>query len=557
MTILLSLLVAVDGGLVSTAKTPAHAKHGMVAAAHPAAVEAGLKVLQSGGNAVDAAIAVNAMLAVVEPMSCGMGGDLFAIVWDAKTKKLYGLNASGRSPYAASAKLYRERGLKMVPEYGALAVTVPGCVDGWDQLRKRFGTKSFAETIGPAVEAAESGFLVPPVIGQAWRSSARMLGRDPDCAAAFLLPSGRAPGPGSMMTNKRMAATLKQIIEGGRDAYYKGPLTDAIVAALKKQGGLFVKRDFEEHTSTWVEPIGTDYRGVKVWQLPPNGQGLAVLEMLNILAGYDLKAMGHNSPEFAHLFVEAKKLAYADRAAYYADMDFEKNLPIAELATRAYGDRQRKRIDLMKAAMEVEPGDPRLATSETTYLTVVDKDRNAVSLIQSNYMGFGSRVMAGELGFMFQNRGALFSLDEKHPNRLEPHKRPFHTIIPGMATKDGKPWFSFGVMGGDMQPQGHVQVLVNLIDHGMDPQAAGAAARIRHDGSSSPTGEVMKDGGTVVLEPEISKEVADSLNAKGHKVTRGRASAAFGGYQGILIDDKTGELIGGSEPRKDGYAKGY
>jgi len=557
MTILISLLVAFDGGMVSTAKTPAVAKTGMVAACHPAAVEAGLKILQAGGNAVDAAIAVNAMLCVVEPMSCGIGGDLFAIVWDAKTQKLYGLNASGRSPYAASIKAYRDLGHQKVPEMGALAVSVPGCVDGWDQLRQRFGTMSFAQTIGPAVEAAEKGHVVPPVIGRAWRSAERSMKRDPDAAATFLLPNGRAPGTGGTMTNNRLASTFKKIIAGGRDAYYKGPVAEKIVAALKAKGGLFETRDFAEHTSSWVDPISTDYRGVQVWQLPPNGQGLAVLEILNILAGFDVKKMGFGSAEFAHLFIEAKKLAYADRAAYYADMEFEKNLPVAELAARAYGDRQRKRIDPNKAALEVEPGDPRLSTSETTYFTVVDKDRNAVSMIQSNYMGFGSGVIAGDLGFMFQNRGALFSLDEKHPNRLEPHKRPFHTIIPGMATKNGKPWFSFGVMGGDMQPQGHVQVLVNLIDFGMDPQAAGAAPRIRHDGSSSPTGEIMKDGGKVFVEPDVPQAVVDSLIRKGHDVARRPPSASFGGFQGIMIDEKTGNLIGGSETRKDGFAKGY
>ena len=557
MTALLSLfvLVGVDGN-VSTVKTPARAKHGMVAACHPAAVDVGVKILQDGGNAVDAALAVNAMLTVCEPMSCGMGGDLFAIVWDAKTQKLYGLNASGRSPYAASIKAYRDRGLKKVPENGPLSISLPGCVDGWDQLRKRFGTMTLAQVLGPAADAAEQGVKVPPVIGRAWRGAERMLKRDPDAAATFLLPDGRAPSTGSTMTNKRAAATLRTIIREGRDAYYKGSLTDRIVTALKKKGALFERRDFEEHTSTWVEPISTTYRGYEVWELPPNGQGLAALEMLNVLEGCDVKKTGAGSAEFAHLFVEAKKLAYADRAVYYADPDFAKNMPIKELASKEYGERQRKRIDPNKAALEVEAGEPRLGHSETTYLTVVDKDRNVVSLIQSNYSGFGSGVMAGDLGFMFQNRGALFALDEKHPNRLEPHKRPFHTIIPAMVTKNGKPWFTFGVMGGDMQPQGHVQILVNLIDHGMDPQAAGAFPRIRHDGSSSPTGTVMKDGGRVVLEREVPQSVADALTAKGHRVGRGLAPG-FGGYQGILIDDKPGVLVGGSEPRKDGYAKGY
>jgi gamma-glutamyltranspeptidase/glutathione hydrolase len=528
----------------------------MVATSHPAAVEAGLEVLKAGGNAIDAAIAANATIGVVEPMSCGLGGDLFAIVWDAKSKKLYGLNASGRAPKLATLQFFKERGIAKIPVHGPLSWSVPGCVDGWDELRKRFGTRSWDALLAPAIRNAKEGFVVTPLIGRGWRSTRAQLAADPNAKVAFLRPDGSAPATGSTMTNAPLAATLAAIAKGGRDAFYHGSVANELVRNSEAVGGLIRGEDLAAHRSQWVEPISTDYRGYRVWQLPPNGQGLAVLQMLNLLEGYDLKKSGPNSADFLHWFVEAKKLAYADRAAYYADPDFAKGIAIEKLASKEYANERRKLIDDGKAAQEVPPGDIGYAHADTIYLTVVDKDRNCVSLIQSNYFGWGSGVAAGNLGFMMQNRGNLFSLDPKHPNKLEPAKRPFHTIIPGFVTKDGAPLLSFGVMGGDMQPQGHVQVLVNMLDHGMDPQAAGAAARIRHDGSSTPIGDVMTEGGQVYVERGMPEAAADSLKAKGHRVVR-RNDGNYGGYQAIWIDAARGELLGGSDPRKDGLAKGY
>lgn len=527
--------------------------NGMVATSQSLAVEAGIDVLKKGGNAIDAAIAVNAVLGVVEPMSCGIGGDLFVIVWDAKSAKLYGLNASGRSPFRATRALFAERGFKAIPDTGPLSWSVPGCVDGWDQLRRRFGSMELAAILEPAIEHAERGFPVTEVIGDSWRASEKQLRATPDAAKTFLR-DGRAPRIGERMTNRFLAATYRRVAQHGRDEFYSGPIAREMVAFSENTGGLFSLRDFAEHSSTWVEPIGTTYRGYKVWELPPNGQGLAVLEMLNLFESYDIKKMGHNSADFLHLFIEAKKLAFADRARFYADLEFEKDLPIAQLVSKGYAAHQRKRIHPDHAAAHVEAGDPRLAHGDTVYLTVVDKHRNAVSFIQSNYFGWGSGLVPGDLGFCLQNRGTLFALDPDHANRLEPHKRPFHTIIPAMVTKDDKPWLSFGVMGGDMQPQGHVQVLCNVIDHGMNVQEAGDAARCQHFGSSTPTGHVMTDGGHTLFESGVSDATLAALRTKGHRVGRG---AAFGGYQAILIDHENGVLHGGSDPRKDGCAIGY
>ncbi len=530
------------------------APHAIVATSHPLAAQAGIDILRQGGNAIDAAIAANAVLAVVEPMSCGPGGDLFAIVWDAKTRKLYGLNASGRSPYAISIDLLRRRGLAEVPHRGPLSWSVPGCVDGWDQLRSRFGTMTFAEVLAPAIGYAREGFGVTEIIGSEWKATEQTLAATPDAARTYL-KDGRAPRIGERMTNPYIAVTYEQIAREGAAAFYRGGIARRIVAYSEASGGLFAMKDFEDHRSTWVDPVSTTYRGYRVWELPPNGQGIAVLEMLNLLEPFDIKAMGHNSAEFLHLFIEAKKLAYADRARFYADPEVAGGLPIAELISKPYAERQRKRIDLRRAALAVEPGDPTLAQSETVYITVVDKDRNCVSLIQSIFVGWGSGLVPGDLGFCLQNRGMLFSMDERHPNRLEPHKRPFHTIIPAMVTRDDRPWFCFGVMGGDMQPQGQVQVLVNLIDHGMNVQAAGEAARCQHNGSSTPTGDTMTDGGRVVVESGITDEAVSALKARGHKVQRGRGG--MGGYQGILINERSGILHGASDLRKDGCAIGY
>ncbi|MDR3634207.1 MAG: gamma-glutamyltransferase [Isosphaeraceae bacterium] len=526
-------------------------RHGMAATSQPLATSAALRVLQQGGNAIDAAIAANAVLGVVEPMSCGLGGDLFAIVWDAKSRKLYGLNASGRAPYAATLEKYQSLGLKQIPTHGPLSWSVPGCVDGWDQLRQRFGTKSWAELLGPAIAYAEEGFPVSEIIAADWHDAARALSAVPTAAACFL-PRGKAPATATLFRNEDLARSLRAVVDGGRDAFYRGAIAEGIIAYSGEAGGLFSRKDFEDHTSTWVEPVSTNYRGYDVWELPPNGQGIAVLEMLNLLESFDLKSLGAQSAEALHLMIEAKKLAYEDRAKFYADPEFAK-VPVAGLISKEYARRRLPLIARDRANEQPAPGDPLQA--DTIYLTVVDKDFNAVSLIQSNFSGFGSYHVPGRLGFPLQNRGCLFALDPAHANRLEPHKRPFHTIIPGFVTKDGKPWLSFGVMGGDMQAQGHAQVLCNMIDFGMDVQEAGDAPRFRHVGSSEPTGVRAKDGGSVALESEIRPDVRRELAAKGHRLTELRSG--FGGYQAIRIDIENHVLIGGSDPRKDGAAMGY
>jgi gamma-glutamyltranspeptidase/glutathione hydrolase len=529
------------------------APHGMVATSHPLAVQIGIDILKRGGNAIDAAIATNAAMGLMEPMSCGIGGDLYAIVWDAKTKKLYGLNASGRSPYKATRALFAGKGLDKIPVTGPLSWSVPGCVDGWDELRRRFGTLPFDQLLEPSMRYAEEGFPVPEVIARYWKAAESKLRLYPDAAKTYL-SDGRAPPVGSIFKNPNLARSYREIAREGRDAFYKGRLAREIVAFSDKHGGLFSEKDFADRSSTWIDPVRTTYRGHDVWELPPPGQGIAVLQMLNILQGYDLKTMGPESADYWHLFLEAKKLAYADRARYYADPAFGK-VPVADLISPAYADRRRQLINRQKALTEIPAGDPKLAHGDTIYLCVVDKDRNCVSLIQSNYFGFGSGLVPGDLGFALQNRGTLFALDADHPNRLEPHKRPFHTIIPAMVTKDGKPWFVFGVMGGDMQPQGQVQVLCNLIDFGMNVQEAGEAPRLEHVGSATPTGRPgAKNGGTVIAEIGIDDKVVEELMRRGHRVVRTKTNG--GGYQGIIIDPQN-MLHGGSEPRKDGCAAGY
>jgi gamma-glutamyltranspeptidase/glutathione hydrolase len=528
--------------------------HGMVATSHPLAAQVGLDVLKNGGNAVDAAIATNAALGLMEPMSCGIGGDLFAIVWDAKTQKLYGLNASGRSPYRATREEFASRSLDEIPLTGPLSWSVPGCVDGWEELRKRFGSRPLADLLEPTIRYAEEGFPVTEVIAGYWSASQAKLRQWPDAARTFLTDN-KAPRAGDVFKNPALARTLREIAKGGRDAFYKGRAAREVVAFSDKHGGLFSLKDLADHTSVWVDPVKTTYRKHEVWELPPPGQGIAVLQMLNVLEAYDLKKMGPRSPDWWHLFVEAKKLAYADRARHYADPEFAK-VPVEGLISKPYADERRKLIDPERAARRYEAGDPKLGRGDTVYLCAVDKDRNCVSLIQSNYMGFGSGVVPGDVGFAVQNRGTLFALDAGHPNRLEPHKHPFHTIIPALVTREGKPWFVFGVMGGDMQPQGQVQVLVNLIDFGMNVQEAGEAPRAEHLGSPTPTGKPgSRTGGTVALEEGVPEAVAEELARRGHHVVRVRTNG--GGYQGILIDPKTNVLHGGSEARKDGCAVGY
>ena len=528
------------------------ARHGMAATSQPLATAVAVRVLQQGGNAIDAAIAANATLGVVEPMMCGVGGDLFAIVWDAKSQQLYGLNASGRVPYAATIDLFRARGLVEIPTSGPLSWSVPGCVDGWERLRARFGSRPLAELLAPAIAYADEGFPVSEVIAHDWQVGEARLERVPSSAACFL-PDGHAPAFGEIFRNPDLARTLRAIAEGGPDAFYKGPLAEAMVAYSQEVGGLFEARDFADHEGNWVDPVSTSYRGFDVWELPPNGQGIAVLQMLNLLEPFDLKAMGPNSAEALHLMIEAKKLAFEDRARFYTDPDFAQ-VPVAELISKGYADRRRGLIDPDRASDHPTRGEP-TGQAETIYMTVVDGDLNCVSLIQSNYNGFGSDHVPAGLGFPLQNRGCLLALDPSHPNRLEPHKRPFHTIIPGFVTKDGQPWLSFGVMGGDMQPQGHVQVLSDMIDFGMDVQEAGDAPRFRHLGSSEPTGTPADGAGSVALESEIGPEVRRALEAKGHRLVNSRGG--FGGYQAIRIDADRGVLMGGSDPRKDGAAMGY
>ncbi len=538
-------------GPIHKTRSSVRARHGMAATSQPLATAAAIRILQEGGNAIDAAIAANAVLGVVEPMSCGIGGDLFAIVWDAKGKKLHGLNASGRSPALATLESFQSRGMKQIPTQGPLSWSVPGCVDGWDQLRSRFGSKPWSELLAPAIAYAEEGFPVSEVIAADWKGAAAALARVPTSTACFL-PDGHAPEAGDLFRNPAVAKSLRALVEGGRDAFYRGPLTDAMVAYSQQVGGLLRKDDFEGHTSTWVEPVSTNYRGYDVWELPPNGQGIAALQMLNLLEPHDLKALGANSAETLHLMIEAKKLAYEDRARYYTDPEFSR-VPVAALISKHYAARRAGLLRLDRANERPTAGEP--GEADTIYLTVVDKDFNCVSLIQSNFHGFGSMHVPGALGFVLQNRGCLFALDPSHANCLAPRKRPFHTIIPGFVTKDGKPWLSFGLMGGDMQAQGHAQMICNLIDFGMDVQEAGDAARFRHFGSSEPTGTRAEDGGIVDLESEIGPEVRRALQAKGHRL--GTSPGSYGGYQAIQIDTEHGVLTGGSDPRKDGAAMGF
>ncbi|MBZ5554987.1 MAG: gamma-glutamyltransferase [Acidobacteriia bacterium] len=528
-------------GWIQQTRSAVMARNGMVATSQPLAVEAGLRILQKGGNAVDAAVAVAATLNVVEPMMTGVGGDMFAIVYLAKTGELIGLNGSGRAPKRASVDVYRAKGFKTMPQTGIFSVTVPGTVDGWDQLLKRAGTMTFKEVLQPAIQYAEEGFPVSEVIQSNWAAYVPKLKDDPDSARTWL-QDGQAPQLGSIFKNPSLAKTFRLLAEQGRDAFYKGEIARAIVAKSQALGGLLTLEDLASHTSTWVTPIHTNYRGYEVYELPPNPQGVAALQMLNILEGYDLRALGPHSPRFWHLLIEAKKLAYADLAEHLADPEFSR-VPTRTMLSKEYAAKQRARIVENQAASEVKSG---IAEGgDTVYLTVVDRWGNMVSFIQSLYSLFGSGITAGDTGIMLQNRGALFVLDEKHPNRIEAGKRPYHTIIPAFVMKDGRPWLSFGVMGGDEQAQAHVQVLVNLIDLGMNVQAAGEAARFHH----------LQSANTVAFESGVSPTVIRELTGMGHRIVSEVGS--FGGYQAIMRDPVTGVYVAGSDPRKDGLALGY
>jgi len=529
------------------------ARHGVAATSQPLATQVALDILKLGGSAVDAAIAANATLGLMEPTGCGIGGDLFAIVWDSKGNKLHGLNASGRSPYGLTLKALKDMGLESIPPHGPLPVSVPGCVDGWFELHKKFGKLPMSTVLAPAIKYAKEGFPLSDLIAYYWGRGGPVLKDQPNFAATFL-PGGKAPKKGDVFQNPDLARTYEVLSQKGRDAFYRGELTQVMDTFCSRVGCFLTAKDFADHTSTWIEPVSTNYRGYDVWELPPNGQGIAVLQMLNLIEPYDLTSMGHNSGDYLHRLIEAKKIAYEDRARFYADPDFVK-VPLAVLISKPYADERRKLLNPRFASRQIDAGDPKLREGDTIYLTVADNERNMVSLIQSNYRGFGSGLVPDGLGFVFQDRGEMFSLEEDHPNCFAPHKRPFHTIIPGFVTKEGKPWLSFGVMGGDMQPQGHVQVLCNMIDFGMNVQEAGDAARFHHQGSSEPTDEKMTNGGWVALESGVSTEARHMLARKGHQVRF--EIDGFGGYQAILYDAKRDLFIAGSDFRKDGHAAGY
>jgi gamma-glutamyltranspeptidase / glutathione hydrolase len=565
------------------------ARHGMVCTSVPAATQVGLDILKRGGSAVDAAIAANATLGLMEPVSNGIGGDLFAIVYNAKENKLYGINGSGRSPLGLNYDQMRAEleklGRKTIPPRGMLPISVPGCVDAWSQLHKKFGKLKLSDDLAPAAKYADEGFPITELIAFYWHFAPEIY---KDSPGAFLETytvdgKGRTPAKGEIFKNPALAKTLRLIGEKGRDVFYKGEIADRIDKFMRENGGFLRKADFEKHTSTWVDPVSTNYRGYDVFELPPNGQGIAALQILNILEGFDLKAMGRNSAETLHAMIEAKKLAWADRAKFYADPDFA-TIPLAQLISKQYAAERRKLIDPNHAAKTVMPGNPNAAQSskaqerpisglvakiksgqaaratddgDTIYMCTADDEGNMVSLIQSNYRGMGSGVVVPGLGFMFQDRGELFSMEQGHANVYAPGKRPFHTIIPGFVMKDGKPWEAFGVMGGGMQPQGHVQVLTNQIDFGLNVQEAGDASRWQHEGDNEPTGEKMEKGGYVEVESGIPYEVVRELENRGHDMRFDLGG--YGGYQAIKVEMHDGQrvYVGASESRKDGQAAGY
>ncbi len=529
------------------------ARHGMAATSQPLATMVAIDILKQGGSAVDAAIAANACLGLTEPISCGIGGDLFAIVWDAKTQQLYGLNASGRSPASLTLEEFRKRDLAYIPPYGPLPVTVPGCVDGWFELHARFGKLPMTDILAPTVKYAEEGFPVSEVIASGWRGGKATFGKYPGFNDTYF-PDGDGPQTGDVFRNPMLASTLTSIADKGRDEFYKGSIARTIADYMQRNGGFLSYEDMASHTSEWVEPVSANYRGYDVWELPPNGQGIAALQMLNLLEAYDLKSAGFGSSHHLHCLIEAKKLAFEDRARLYADMEFA-DVPVEKLISKEYADERRKLIT-SRAANQYSVGLPHaVEEGDTIYLTVADKDRNMVSLIQSNYRGFGSGMCPDGLGFCLQDRGQLFDLTEGRFNTYAPQKRPFHTIIPAFVTKDGKPFLSFGVMGGATQPQGHVQIILNMIDFGMNTQEAGDAPRMVHSGSSEPTGEIMTDGGTVGLEEGFSAETRRALLRQGHRLQPSPGN--FGGYQGIRYDSERDVYFGASESRKDGMAAGY
>ena len=524
-------------------------QNGMVATSHPLATQIGLDILKQGGTAIDAAIAANIALGLMEPTGNGIGGDLFAIVWDANEKKLHGLNASGPAPKNISIDYFVNNGLNKIPSYGPLPVTVPGAVDGWVKLHEKFGKMDFQSLFEPTIEYAENGFPVTETIAYYLDRSKKRFENYPNFRDVWL-KNGKMPAKGEIFKNPQLAKTLKIIADQGRAGFYEGHVATTMADFIQSQGGFLSYEDLSSFHSEWTPPVSSNYRGYDVWELPPNGQGIAALQILNILENYNIKKMGLFSAEYIHLFTEAKKLAFADRAKYYADPDFSK-IPVQELISKSYAKDRAKLINLSKAAKTDQPGV--LESGDTIYLTAADQYGNMISLIQSNYRGMGSGMMPPGLGFMLQDRGELFSLDKNHRNALEGGKRPFHTIIPAFVTKDGKPFMSFGVMGGATQPQAHAQIIINMIDFGLNLQEAGDAPRIVHSGSSQPTDEVMTDGGSLSIESGFGKKIEKQLTKKGHTIKYEKG--IFGGYQAIMLKD--GVYYGASETRKDGQAAGY
>ncbi len=532
------------------------APHGMAATSHTLATRIALDILQDGGTAVDAAIGANAALGLMEPTGSGVGGDLFAIVWDAKTKRLYGLNGCGRSPKSLTRDVFARQELAKIPSHGPLPVTVPGCVDGWFTLHERFGKLPMKRVLAPAIAYANDGFPVTELIAYYWARSVALFGATPEKYPNFketYTIDGRAPRAGEIFKNPSLARTYETIAKKGRGGFYEGDIAKTIETFMRDNGGYLTREDLAAHHAEWVEPVSTNYRGYDVWELPPNTQGVAALEALNILEGYDFSKIDFASAEHIHLVAEAIKLAFEDAARYFADPAFAP-APLATLLSKPYASERRALIDPARAAKKYEAGGP-FGAGDTVYLTVADANGTMISLIQSNYRGMGSGMVPPGLGFMLQDRGELFDLAEDRPNTYQPGKRPFHTIIPAFVTKDGEPFMSFGVMGGSMQPQGHVQIIMNMVDFGMNLQEAGDAPRIRIEGHSEATGERMTDGGSLYLEAGFSTETLRDLAARGHRLAFSRDG--YGGYQAIRWDRSNRVWVGASESRKDGHAAGY
>ena len=540
----------ITGEMFST-RSEVISQNGMVATSHPLASQIGVDILQNGGNAIDAAIAANAALGLMEPTGNGIGGDLFAIVWIENEKKLYGLNASGRSPEGLSLEYFKENDFKSIPAYGPLPVSVPGCVDGWFELHEKFGKIKMIDILSPTIKYAEDGFPVSELVSYYMKSASNNFKEYPNFKETYYI-NDSTPKKGQIFKNPDLAKTLRVIAKKGKEGFYEGEVANSIANFIQDQGGFLSYDDLKNHKSEWIDPVSTNYRGYDVWELPPNGQGIAALQILNLLEAYDIKSMGFGSAEYIHHFVEAKKIAFADRSKYYADMDFNK-IPVEYLISKEYADIRREEISSENAAKRVFPGN--IENGDTIYLTTADSDGNMVSLIQSNYRGMGSGMIPTGLGFMLQDRGELFSLDQNHFNVYAPKKRPFHTIIPAFITKDGKPFVSFGLMGGAMQPQGHAQIVINIVDFDMNLQEAGDAPRIRHQSDQQPTGGNMTDGGELALESGFDYKQVRELMKKGHKIIYDLGS--FGGYQAIMIDYINKVYYGASESRKDGNAIGY